>query len=272
MSSASPRIEPAGAADAGFSATEIERYSREREAHNKYFSEGTRKALDKYYATTRQTQAAYERVLVSRCRNGAALEYGCGTGSHSVFLARNGASRVVGIDLSDVAIAKARESARAAGVPHAEYFRMNAETLDFADSSFDLICGTAILHHLDLHRAFGELARVLRPGGTAAFLEPLGHNPAINLYRRLTPTLRTVDEHPLHMSDLELAQSYFSSLKPEYFGLQSLMATPFKGLRCFGAVLGALQAADAALFRVAPFMRRYAWQVVLVLEKPIKMQ
>jgi len=76
MSTASPRIEPAGAADAGFSATEIERYSREREAHNKYFSEGTRKALDKYYATTRQTQAAYERVLVSRCRNGAALEYG----------------------------------------------------------------------------------------------------------------------------------------------------------------------------------------------------
>jgi len=269
MSIASPRSEPAGA-DAGFSATEIERYSREREAHNKYFSEGTRKALDKYYATTRQTQAAYERVLVSRCRNGAALEYGCGTGSHSVFLARNGAARVVGIDLSDVAIMKAREAAKAAGVSQAEYFRMNAETLEFPDASFDLICGTAILHHLDLHRAFSELARVLRPGGRAIFMEPLGHNPMINLYRRMTPEARTPDEHPLLRRDFRDARRHFAEIDLDFFGLQSLMATPFKGLSCFTAVLGALQMADANLFRIAPFMRRYAWQVVLVLEKPIK--
>ena len=268
MSLSSPQIE---AAAPELSAAETERYSREREAHNKYFSEGTRKALDKYYSTTRQTQVAYESVLVSRCKNGAALEYGCGTGSHSVFLARNGASRVVGIDLSDVAIVKAREAARQAGVPQAEYFRMNAETLEFPDSSFDLICGTAILHHLDLRRAFGELARVLRPGGTAAFLEPLGHNPLINLYRRLTPNLRTVDEHPLRMRDLALARFYFSSLKPQYFGLQSLMATPFHGCRCFPTVLAALQKADATLFRFVPFTRQYAWQVVLVFEKPIKL-
>ena len=37
------------------------------------------------------------------------------------------------------------------------------------------------------------------PGGLAVFMEPLGRNPLINRYRRLTLTLRTVDEYPLMM-------------------------------------------------------------------------
>ena len=104
-------------------------------------------------------------------------------GSHAHFMATNGAARVVGIDISDVAIEKARGASRAAGIENAEYRRMNAEFLEFDDNSFDLICGTAILHHLDLTRAYSELARVLKPGGLAVFMEPLGHNPLINVYR-----------------------------------------------------------------------------------------
>jgi hypothetical protein len=48
----------------------------------------------------------------------------------------------------------------------------------------------------DLSLACSEIARVLRPGGPAIFVEPLGHNPLINAYRKRTPALRTVDEHP----------------------------------------------------------------------------
>ncbi len=40
-----------------------------------------------------------------------------------------------------------------------------AETLPFADESFDLVLGHAVLHHIpDLDRAFAEFLRVLRPG------------------------------------------------------------------------------------------------------------
>src|SRR5919198_799359 len=43
--------------------------------------------------------------------------------------------------------------------------RAEAEELPFADSSFDLVFGHAVLHHIpDPKRAFGEFARVLRPG------------------------------------------------------------------------------------------------------------
>jgi SAM-dependent methyltransferase len=48
--------------------------------------------------------------------------------------------------------------------------RADAESLPFADESFDLVLGHAVLHHLpDLNRAFAEMHRVLRPGGTIAF-------------------------------------------------------------------------------------------------------
>jgi ubiquinone/menaquinone biosynthesis C-methylase UbiE len=46
----------------------------------------------------------------------------------------------------------------------------DAEQLPFEDESFDLVFGHAVLHHLpDLDRAFGELRRVLRPGGRLFF-------------------------------------------------------------------------------------------------------
>jgi ubiquinone/menaquinone biosynthesis C-methylase UbiE len=46
----------------------------------------------------------------------------------------------------------------------------DAEQLPFADASFDLVLGHAVLHHIpDLDRAFAEFARVLAPGGTLLF-------------------------------------------------------------------------------------------------------
>ncbi|HEX3520170.1 MAG TPA: class I SAM-dependent methyltransferase [Solirubrobacteraceae bacterium] len=46
----------------------------------------------------------------------------------------------------------------------------DAERLPFADASFDLVLGHAVLHHIpDLPRAFAEFERVLAPGGTIMF-------------------------------------------------------------------------------------------------------
>jgi SAM-dependent methyltransferase len=46
----------------------------------------------------------------------------------------------------------------------------DAERLPFPDESFDLVFGHAVLHHIpDLHHAFAEFNRVLRPGGAVAF-------------------------------------------------------------------------------------------------------
>jgi SAM-dependent methyltransferase len=48
--------------------------------------------------------------------------------------------------------------------------RTEAEVLPFADESFDLVFGHAVLHHIpDVDKAFAEFLRVLRPGGAIAF-------------------------------------------------------------------------------------------------------
>lgn len=244
------------------------RLDREREFHDRAFGEGTRKSTDRFYAIDARSTAFYHAQLLKGRKGERVLEYGCGPGSAAFFLAENGAS-VTGIDLSPVAIEKAAEEAERRGVANATEFRvMNAEALDLADDSFGLVCGTGILHHLDLDRAYGEIARVLRPDGRAVFVEPLGHNPAINLYRRRTPELRTEDEHPLVMPDLELASRYFHELEPRFFHLSTLLAVPARSWKRFDPLVNALGRFDDALFRALPPLKRYAWLVALVFARP----
>ncbi len=139
------------------------RVKREREYHNCYFAEGNREPTQKFYHVFGASTEHYERQLTALgCAGKRVLEYGCGDGqwSHAYFLAERGAD-VTGIDISDVAIQLAQDEADRRGLRKATFRMMNAEQLEFADSSFDLICGSAILHHLDLERSYAELARVL---------------------------------------------------------------------------------------------------------------
>ena len=99
-------------------------------------------------------------------------------------------------------------------------------------------------------------------------MEPLAYNPAINLYRRLTPHLRTPDEHPLRLADLELAKTYFGAVEVRYFALTTLAAIPLRGRPGFLPLLFGLERLDRILFRSAHWLRRYAWHVVIVLSRP----
>ena len=148
---------------------------------------------------------------------------------------------------------------------------MNAEDLKFDDDYFDIVCGGAILHHLDLNKALSEITRVLKPDGKAIFVEPLGHNPLINLYRRFTPSLRTKDEHPLLMRDLKLMRDYFHQVDVRYFHLLSLLAVPFHKLSTFHSLLKITETIDKVVLQI-PFLKRQAWQAVIMLYKPRKME
>jgi SAM-dependent methyltransferase len=243
-----------------------DKQEKEREFHNKAFAEHTRRSTDAFYSVLLASRLFFEGQLVTHGAGKRVLEYGCGAGTYSFRLAREGAT-VTGIDISDVAIQQAADRAKRENL-EITYERMDAEQLEFPDSTFDLVCGVAILHHLDLDRAYSCLSRVLKPRGRAVFMEPLGHNPAINLYRRLTPHLRTEDEHPLRMQDIRKAEGYFDGVDSRFFTLHALLAVPFRRMGFFKRLVKGLDAADKALFAVIPPARRYAWQVVPVLTLP----
>ena len=241
---------------------------RERAFHNAAFSDHRRSSgsVGHAYTILHDSRKFYEGFIRSHAKGARLLEFGCGaTAMGSTF--GDTAAEIVGIDISDVAVREATEHARRTGL-RATYQVMDAEALQFPDQSFDLICSAAILHHLDLRRAFGEIARTLRPGGHAIFLEPLGHNPIINLYRRMTPHMRTPDEHPLLVSDLELGKEYFDEVEVRYFILSTFLAIPLRRWKNFVPTIVKLEALDRFLFRHLPWLRKHAWQVILVLSKP----
>lgn len=108
---------------------------------------------------------------------GDALEVGAGTGYFSLNLLQLGLiERATASDISEGMLETLAATAEDLGV-EVEAVRTGAEQLPFADESFDLAFGHAVLHHIpDLDRALTELRRVLRPGGLIAFCgEPSRH-------------------------------------------------------------------------------------------------
>jgi len=101
---------------------------------------------------------------------GDALEIGSGTGYFSLNLMQLGAiERLVATDISPEMLSTLSNTAGRLDLA-AETRVTDAETLPFADESFDLVLGHAVLHHLPgLDRALSEFHRVLRPGGAIAF-------------------------------------------------------------------------------------------------------
>lgn len=250
----------------------LTKIQREQEFHDQRFKDDykRRKKVSRFYKVTQSIKQEYEKWLGQKSPSLRIIEYGCGTGSYAFLLAKNGADMVTGIDISPVAIEAAQLQAYKEGVCENTYFEvMNAEELQFNESSTDLICGTGILHHLDLEKAMNSIVKVLQPEGVAVFVEPLGHNILINLFRHLTPGIRSEDEHPLLDTDLELFQKYFKKVEIKYFYLTALAASLFAGIPGFNFVLSGLEFIDRQLFKL-PFLQKQAWQVLIKLSEPVK--
>jgi ubiquinone/menaquinone biosynthesis C-methylase UbiE len=104
-------------------------------------------------------------------RFGDALEIGSGTGYFSLNLVQLGViERLTATDISPGMLKRLEATAEELGLRGVSTAVTDAETLPFAEESFDLVFGHAVLHHIpDLDRAFAEFRRVLRPGGMVAF-------------------------------------------------------------------------------------------------------
>jgi SAM-dependent methyltransferase len=224
-----------------------DRKSAERDFFNQAYQRQEEQTLNGFYELSAAVRA-YRDLVLRDCAGLRALEYGCGTGGHAFSLAERGAL-VTGIDISEVAVASARE--RAAANPLLHFLVADAEGLPFSAATFDLVCGTSILHHLRTDIAVREIRRVLKRGGRAVFYEPVGYNPAANVYRRLTPELHTDDEHPLLRRDFALIRDAFPSMQLHFFDILSVGAIPFLRRPSGRTLLRILESVDRLFVRVA---------------------
>ena len=121
------------------------------------------------------------------------LEIGCGVGTDGVQFARAGAD-YTGVDLTDAAVQLAQKNFDLLGLP-GTFRTADAENLDFANDSFDLVYSHGVLHHTpDTAQAVREIHRVLRPDGRAVVM--LYHRDSYN-YRINISILRRAGAHLL---------------------------------------------------------------------------
>ncbi|MBA4063192.1 MAG: class I SAM-dependent methyltransferase [Isosphaera sp.] len=104
------------------------------------------------------------RAAVGDPRGLAALDLGCGTGRHALWLAAAGAT-VTAVDFSEGMLAEAR---RKPGADEVRFVAHDLHTPLPFGPEFDLVVSGLVLEHLrDLGGFFAEARRVLRPNGRA---------------------------------------------------------------------------------------------------------
>lgn len=257
----------------------LERKQKEQDFHNKREAdrkvmsdeEYERKYSNKRFYKIAKSSNDYLYNLISELVPGkVALDYCCGLGFSSLELAKRGAKHVHGIDISNESVDTSRQRLIDAGFGDSSTFQtMDAEKMTFEDNTFDLILCSGVLHHLDLQFAYPELARVLKPDGKIIAIEALGYNPAINLYRKMTPSLRTEWEtdHILTLAQVKEGLQFFNNYDVKYFHLASIAAIPFIKTPVFKPLLAFLEALDWVLLKI-PFVQLMAWQMIFVLKDP----
>jgi SAM-dependent methyltransferase len=208
---------------------------------------------DSYYAWE------YAYSLLGDVHGKVVLDLGCGGGENSYVLALRGA-KVIGIDVSPDLIALARQDLRSKNVSeHVALLVTSAHALPLADHSIDVVLGMAILHHLDIPLVSREVHRVLRPDGTAIFVEPVRESAMLRWIRSRFPN-RSCEvsqfEHPLSRGDLREFSQEFKRFSTRHFALPHIWLA--KVLRVPRPLWAFCHRLDRRLLRFLPFLRTYA--------------
>ncbi len=237
---------------------------REKRFHNELQSKVKGRFENIFYKAIYNSNEDFFDFLKINSINSEILDYGCGTGASMNKVIYFNPKKVTGIDISEISIQKAKDKIKSNS--NVELVVDNCEKTKFNDNTFDIVYGTGILHHLDIKLCLKEIQRILKPGGRLLFIEPLGTNPIINLYRKLTPKSRSRDEHPLVNDDFNLIQNKFGRLQVKYYGFLTLIFFPLYGSPKNSAIFSMLKNIDQYLFKIK-FFRKLAWSVLIIAEK-----
>ena len=241
-----------------------EKNIREKEFHNKLQSNSKGRFENIFYKAIGHAWLDYYDCLSSLAKNSDILDYGCGIGPTIEKVIHYNPKKVTGVDISDVSINKAKENFKNSDIK-IELLVDNCEKTKFKNEQFDLVYGLGILHHLEFSKSINEISRILKPNSSLLFIEPLGTNPIINLYRFLTPGSRSKDEHPLTSKDFNFIKEKFKSVNIKYYGFMTLVFFPFyksANSRFFKALIKF----DQLLFKLK-FFRLFAWSVLITAKK-----
>lgn len=221
----------------------------------------------KYYKVTKRSNEFVKRWIEVNSKGKVFLDYACGNGGNARLAAKSGALMSLGFDISGVSVNNATEIARNENIlinqkNGIRYFQADAENTKLPDSCIDTVICSGMLHHLDLSFAFPELRRILKPGGKILAIEALDYNPAIKMYRLLTPDMRTDWEkaHILSLKDLKFADRFFTVENIKYWHVLGYIGGKIPFLS------SVLDRIDLVVEKI-PYVQRMAWIFTFELRK-----
>lgn len=138
---------------------------------NKYDDVNFFSAYETMQRSVKGLEAAGEwhvlKSLIPDLRNKSVLDLGCGFGWHCRYSREQQASSVIGVDLSDKMLQKAREMTND---PLISYIKMPIEEIDFSAAPFDVVISSLAFHYIKSFEAIcKKVYACLKPGGAFIF-------------------------------------------------------------------------------------------------------
>jgi SAM-dependent methyltransferase len=147
------------------------------------------------------------------------LDLGCGTGRHSLFLAKQG-FQVYATDISPTALKIAGEKAAALGLKNVHFQQHDMRSIPFVDNFFEVVICTWTLHHgtlAQIQKTINEVHRVLTPGGTFVTdmpsTETAGSKNGIEIEKNTLIGKNSEEDVPHHYATKEEIRLLFSAFQ-----------------------------------------------------------
>lgn len=202
-----------------------------------------------------------QRAVLARPRE--ALDLGCG-GGHAAYAIAPHAGRITACDLSTSMLFAVRDEAKRRALPNISTQEAAAETLPFADSSFDfLVCRFSTHHWRDPQGGLREARRVLQRGSPALFADVIApvaaaadtHLQAVEILRDLSH----VRDHSLSQwlamlerADFTVMSIRTGRLRMDFAEWTARMRTPPEHIAAIRALQRAASIDVAAHFAIEP--------------------